>query len=233
VTSSSRKVFAPIPARALRDQRLSGLQLRLLGAIALFDRMGRNGQGCWARHELLAEIASCAYTSVSTELRRLHLAGYITNSRHPKDRRRTVYSVVYTDADAHKFRKRNGSANAEQFGKTTGNSSTGFTSFPNENNDRRVAIDREARDSTKVEKYSGKPARASHAVGLQSESKTEKPYNAGATLAIYERSLARGSNEYLTREVADQLAVLAEDYGTGDPVAGRAWRLLNEYEFPL
>jgi hypothetical protein len=73
--TADRKVFAPIPARALRAQRLSGLQLRLLGAIALFDRMGRNEQGCWTGHELLAEIAGCAYTSVSTELGRLREFG--------------------------------------------------------------------------------------------------------------------------------------------------------------
>ena len=115
MTAGDRKVFAPIPARALRDQRLSGLQLRLLGAIAMFDRMGRNGQGCWAGNERLAEFAGCAYTSVSTELGRLREYGYVTTERHATNQRRLVHRVVYNAEDARSFRARNSSANAEPF----------------------------------------------------------------------------------------------------------------------
>jgi len=73
-------------------------------------------------------------------------------------------------------------------------------------------------------------AHAKHASALKS--KSEKQHTNGAMLAMIERSLRSGSKKYLTPEVAEQLEALAEDYSSGDPVAGGAWRLLQNYEFP-
>ena len=47
-STGKQQRFAPAPLRALRDQRLGGLHLRTLGIIAAFDRLGKNGGGCWA-----------------------------------------------------------------------------------------------------------------------------------------------------------------------------------------
>ena len=57
MSSSKQQRFAPLPLRALRDQRLGGLHLRTLGIIAAFDRLGKNGSGCWASQNTIAKIA--------------------------------------------------------------------------------------------------------------------------------------------------------------------------------
>jgi hypothetical protein len=80
---------------------------------------------------------------------------YISTSKQPKNQRRLVHRVVYNDEDGRKFRKRNtssndepsnssanSSSNDEQFVKTARDTSSGFATFPNENNENRVLIDR-------------------------------------------------------------------------------------------
>jgi hypothetical protein len=248
-----KQVFAPMPARACADSTLSGLQMRVLAVIALHDRLGRNGQGCWASQRTLASMIGCDYTRLSDAITRLKASGYIKVGRNKNDRRMQTFSVIYCEQDALLIGKPSRDK-ALPNGKPSPADSLPDSLPPSDTfhsgiNKIGSLIDRKEiprsgeRNSVETacpvghggesERNSGEPARASHAVGLQSESKPEKPYNAGATLAVFERSLRRGSKEYLTREVADELAVLAEDYGTGDPVAGRAWRLLSDFEFPL
>ncbi len=50
--------FGAIPVRAFGDTKLSAADLRILGAIAYFDRFGRNGYGCIADPGKIAEIAA-------------------------------------------------------------------------------------------------------------------------------------------------------------------------------
>jgi hypothetical protein len=94
------KFFAPIPARALSDGRLTARHLQVLGAVALHDRLGVNGQGCWAGRRRLAQDSGCNETHVSDALGDLRLYGYIVSTPHPRDNRTSVHRVVYTDDDA-------------------------------------------------------------------------------------------------------------------------------------
>lgn len=91
--------FAPLPARAIGDPRLSALHLRALGAIAMHDRLGRNRQGCWAGNKRLAEMIGCDYTRLSAALTNLATWGYIEREPHPLNKRMRVFRVLYTDDD--------------------------------------------------------------------------------------------------------------------------------------
>jgi hypothetical protein len=85
--------------RAMNDVRLTGLHWRVLAVIASHDRLGRSGAGCWASQRRLAELARCYYTRLSDALSDLVEFGYVSAHRHPKDRRRRIYRVIYNDAD--------------------------------------------------------------------------------------------------------------------------------------
>jgi hypothetical protein len=89
--------FAPIPMRAIGDTRLSGRHFRVLGAVAFYDRFGKNGQGCWAGSKTLAAEASCSETHLSDALTDLRLLGYIVSDRHPMNRRTKVHRILYSD----------------------------------------------------------------------------------------------------------------------------------------
>lgn len=93
--------FAAIPGRANRDDRLSGLHFRVLGTIAGHDRMGRNGQCCWAGRNKLAELVGCNPSRLSTAISDLTEWGYLEEQRHAEDGRRKGYRVLYeAKADA-------------------------------------------------------------------------------------------------------------------------------------
>jgi DNA-binding MarR family transcriptional regulator len=99
---SGKFLFAPYPPRAIGDQRLTCLHFRVLGAIALHDRMssGRKyGQGCWAGNKTLAQECGCHYASLSTAITDLARWDYILRTHHPLNKRRKVYRVIYNEAD--------------------------------------------------------------------------------------------------------------------------------------
>lgn len=91
--------FAPIPFRALCDERLTRADLAVLGIVAAHDRFARNGRGCDAGRERIAHLAGLDVATTSRAIQRLEGAGYITSALHAQDRRRRVYCVVYTDGD--------------------------------------------------------------------------------------------------------------------------------------
>lgn len=95
--SKSKELFGAIPLRAFSDSRLSGAHFRVMGAIAYHDRLGRNGQGCWVAQDKLAAEAAVHYNTLSKIARDLERYGYIIKSRHPKNRRTRVYSLIYND----------------------------------------------------------------------------------------------------------------------------------------
>ncbi len=70
--------FAAIPVRALADVRLTGSDFRLLGAIARYDRFGRNGTGCYVNARQLAQDAAVHYKHLGRQTQRLEAFGYIT-----------------------------------------------------------------------------------------------------------------------------------------------------------
>ena len=97
-----KPIFAAIPARAYGDPRLKGLHHRVLGVVALHDRMSaarKNGQGCWAGNKRLAELIGCDYSRLSATLSDLATWGYIDSRTNPMNKTRRILFVVYDERD--------------------------------------------------------------------------------------------------------------------------------------
>ena len=92
----------PIPIRAIGDKRLSGRHLRVLAAIASHDRLGKNGQGCWAGLKRLAKESACSETHTSETISDLRLYGYVKSERHQLNNRIKIHRVIYDDDTSHK-----------------------------------------------------------------------------------------------------------------------------------
>lgn len=90
------------------------------------------------------------------------------------------------------------------------------------------------RDSAEaVERDSAKAAHVASRHASLAKPKIQKgSAHVGATLAHLERRLRAGNTEYLTSEWADWLSTVHADGDYGDPNAGRAYRLVQDYEFP-
>ena len=90
------------------------------------------------------------------------------------------------------------------------------------------------RDSAEaVERDSAKAAHVASRHASLAKPKIQKgSAHVGATLAHLERQLRVGNTEYLTSEWADWLSTVHADGDYGDPNAGRAYRLVQDYEFP-
>jgi DNA-binding MarR family transcriptional regulator len=97
--SKRKEAFAPIPARALNDPRLTLRHWRLLAAIAIHDRFGRNGHGCWAGSKRLAQEAGLSESHLSDAISDLNQFGYVASERHPMNRSTKIHRVIYTEAD--------------------------------------------------------------------------------------------------------------------------------------
>ena len=99
MADDKRQTFAPLPARALADETLAALDLRVLAALAVHDRFGANGIGCYASHPRLAGLVKCHLKSLSRSLRTLAEGGYIEAIPFVLNKRQRVYKVLYTAAD--------------------------------------------------------------------------------------------------------------------------------------
>jgi hypothetical protein len=91
--------FAPLPARAGRDQRLGARHWRALHIIAMHDQLDRNGVGCWASQRRLADLLGVDETQLSHMLTELRDFGYIASTMNPDDRRQRIHRVVYNEQD--------------------------------------------------------------------------------------------------------------------------------------
>ena len=80
--------------RAFRDKRVKRSHLSVLGVVSHFDRFGRNGSGCYATQERIAELAGCTATTVSKRIGDLCGWGYLSGSRQ-SNRRRMQYRVIH------------------------------------------------------------------------------------------------------------------------------------------
>lgn len=98
--SKGKPIYAALPARTIGDERLSALDLRVLMVIAVHDRLGANGVGCYASHPRLATLVRCHLKSLSRSLRMLGLCGYIEAKQHPLNKRLRVYQVIYHSEDS-------------------------------------------------------------------------------------------------------------------------------------
>jgi DNA-binding MarR family transcriptional regulator len=117
--AEAKQIFAPVPARALGDDRLRGLHWKALAAIALHDRLGKNRQGCWAGNKRLAQLIGCDYSRLSATMSDLATWGYVERKPHPLNKRLRVLFVIYTDDDANVIK-----AKAEGDSLRTGKQST-------------------------------------------------------------------------------------------------------------
>jgi len=100
--AKAKITFGAIPARAFGDPRLKGLHLKVLGVVALHDRLSaarKNGQGCWAGNKRLAEMIGCNYSNLSTALTELATWGYIDRRTNPMNKTRRILFVVYDERD--------------------------------------------------------------------------------------------------------------------------------------
>ena len=102
MSTTNKQRFAAIPLRALLDQRLTGHHLRLLGTVAAHDRLGKNGNGCWASQDRLAALLGCSKSTLSKRLSALRDYGYITSEHNPQKRWFRVHRVIY-NADDERF----------------------------------------------------------------------------------------------------------------------------------
>lgn len=95
------KFFAPVPARAIADRRLSGLHLRTLMCIAWHDRMHRHncrGEGFWPTTRSMAAHCGCDFSNFCTAVTDLARWGYGERKAHPLDHRLRVYRVIFHEA---------------------------------------------------------------------------------------------------------------------------------------
>lgn len=97
---SEKPIYSPVPARAMGDPALSGADLRVLAAISLHDRFGKNGTGCFASHARLASITKLHPKAVARSVGQLRDAGYISSEKNPINGRLVVYRIIYNVADA-------------------------------------------------------------------------------------------------------------------------------------
>jgi hypothetical protein len=98
---TSKKAFGPVPMRAIADEDLTALDLRVLTLVAYRDRFSKNGIGCFEEiSEMKKRLGGIPHEkSISRSLGKLFDRGYITRDRHPEKRRLMVYKGIYAEAD--------------------------------------------------------------------------------------------------------------------------------------
>jgi hypothetical protein len=93
------RLFAPTPPRCIRDPRLVGSHFRLLALIAMHDRLGKNGSGCYASLRRLANLLDWNKSNVSHVLSDLESWGYVATTVSEANRRTHIRRVLYTADD--------------------------------------------------------------------------------------------------------------------------------------
>ena len=99
MSTTNKQWFAPIPLRAVLDQRLTGHHWRVLALVAAHDRLGKNGSGCWAAQNRLAALLGCSKSRLSEGLSDLRDYGYIASQLNPQRRWHRVHRVIYSIDD--------------------------------------------------------------------------------------------------------------------------------------
>lgn len=94
---ADERQFTTLPRRALGDRRLSGMDLRVLGAISLHDGLSLakgKGQGCYAGDRTLAHTANTDRKNVKRSTARLLECGYLFRDTDTLNRRGFVMRVI-------------------------------------------------------------------------------------------------------------------------------------------
>ena len=227
--------FAPLPPRAIGDQRLTGIHLRVLAAIALHDRMsaGRKaGQGCWAGNQKLAAVCGCNYNNLSTAITDLVALGYIERQAHPINKRLRVYRVIYNETDQAIVKARDSSPTGEGMSRPQTSDADpivrpDFSESQSDQSLEGVEYIPLKREDIPLKREINSPEGAPLCgEGLSGNGVDE---NLGAELAKFERELKAGRIE--TKELhawGDRLSEIHLDGDLDDPNAQRAGRLVDD-----
>lgn len=89
--------FTTLPVRSLADDRLSAMDLRTLGAIALHDRRSlarHGGAGCWASNPTLAGHLGCSERSLLRSVSRLLAWGYLVREEAAPGKSGRVLRII-------------------------------------------------------------------------------------------------------------------------------------------
>lgn len=236
--AAGKPVYAALPARAMVDRRLSERHLRTLAVVAAHDRFAKNGIGCYASHERLAEMIGCNYARLSSNLTDLGNCGYIERVPHPLNKRLRVYRVIYNEQDAQVMKS---ITNSSPIGKVLPSDS-----LPIGEGDRPDSLPVQSAkyqetiglSNVNIFRETGiDEAEAFEKIPLngagEKKGASKKAENIGFELAKFERALQAGAHKNLNlnrwesflREVID-----STEYD--DPNHGRAERLLMDVASP-
>lgn len=97
--------FAPVPNRAVTDDRLRLIHYRVLALVAAHDRFGANGMGCTLSTRGIGERLKQKQGNVSNACRDLVSWGYLLPAPNPKHSQMRMLRVVYEDADKDAFKR--------------------------------------------------------------------------------------------------------------------------------
>ncbi len=92
------RIFTTLPANAIGDGTLTGLDLRCLAAISIHDGMSlikETGAGCYAAFSTLARKVGTDVTNFSKSVSKLIKRGYVVKEPQLHDRRRYTLRVVF------------------------------------------------------------------------------------------------------------------------------------------
>jgi len=103
--NKNKAYFAPVPNRAVTDDRLRLIHYRVLALIAAHDRFGVNGMGCTLSTRGIGERLRQKQGNVSIACRDLVNWGYLMPVRNPKHSQMRMLSVIYEDGDKDAFKQ--------------------------------------------------------------------------------------------------------------------------------
>ncbi|MBB4277249.1 helix-turn-helix domain-containing protein [Rhizobium mongolense] len=250
----TKPIYAPLPARAIGDEKLSALDLRVLAALAAHDRLGANGIGCYASHPRLAGLVGCHEKSLSRSLATLAGNRYIQAGHHPLNRRLRVYKVIYTDFDKTYLASPIGNEPATNGGRRKGNrTATEKPAIGNQivpalvTEPNRVPYNNQELSSVNIFSETGiHPVETENTSGESASTGEKNVENAvpverangirkrtsdasvGAMLGMLERKLKTDVQNLDLERWHEYLEQVMETTEVGDPNYGRAYRLIEE-----
>lgn len=237
----AKPLYAPMPARVIGAGNLSALDLRVLMAVAVHDRLGANGIGCSASQERLATMVGCHTKSLSRSIAALAAGGHIRVKPNPMDSRQKTYQVIYNEFDQAYFdaaKGKKGNRSATYFDKVGNTEAPEKAEIGNKPGGISVAdqgvVDQNIlgkTSNTSRETRGIHPAEAASSRPRHEALEMETPRGVGAILAMVERSMKAKPETFDARRWFDYLESLVDKMASGpvgDPDYGRASRLLEE-----
>lgn len=101
--ASDKRRFYCLPVAAITDARLTAMDHRILGVVALHDGMSGikgGGGGCYASYKTLTDIVGCDYTNFGRSVSKLIQLGYLSRDPQVLDKRKFTLRVLYPGLDS-------------------------------------------------------------------------------------------------------------------------------------